>query len=53
MDREHDVVLLHTAPVDGQYPAPQSFKSGQSVPVPESVGVRVELCVDTLLDGDG
>ncbi|MEU6093882.1 Uma2 family endonuclease [Streptomyces sp. NPDC047079] len=50
-DRKHDVVLLYTDPVDGKYPAPQSFKRGQSVPVPETVGVRVELSVDTLLDG--
>jgi len=50
-DRKHDVVLLYTDPVDGKYPAPQSFKRGQSVPVPETVGVRVEISVDTLLDG--
>lgn len=50
-DRKHGEVLLHADPVDGKYPDPQRFKRGQSVPVPESVGVRVELSVDTLLDG--
>ncbi|MEU9290824.1 Uma2 family endonuclease [Streptomyces sp. NPDC048275] len=50
-DRKHDEVLLYTDPADGKYPDPQRFKRGQSVPVPESVGVRVDLSVDTLLDG--
>ncbi|MEU6364643.1 hypothetical protein ABZ876_02590 [Streptomyces sp. NPDC046931] len=45
-----------TPPPDGPHAlssAPQSFERGQSVAVPESVGVRVELSVHTLLDGDG
>lgn len=50
-DRKHDEVLLYTDPADGKYPDPQRFERGQRVPVPESVGVRVELPVDTLLDG--
>ncbi|MFF8941048.1 hypothetical protein ACF1A5_01995 [Streptomyces sp. NPDC014864] len=34
--------------------APHVFRlGGQSVPVPESVGVTLELSVDALLDGDG
>ncbi|MEV8122952.1 Uma2 family endonuclease [Streptomyces sp. NPDC085944] len=53
VDRHHDEVLLYTAPADGKYPAPQRFKRGQDVPVPESVGVSLTLSVDTLLDGDG
>ncbi|WP_461081374.1 Uma2 family endonuclease [Streptomyces deserti] len=51
-DRKHDEVLLHTAPADGTYPDPQRFRRGQTVPVPESVGVTLDLSVDTLLDGD-
>ncbi|MCZ4515172.1 Uma2 family endonuclease [Streptomyces sp. ActVer] len=51
-DRKHDEVLLYQNPVDGKYDAPQRFKRGQSVPVPESVGVTPDLSVDTLLDGD-
>ncbi|NUR02736.1 MAG: Uma2 family endonuclease [Streptomyces sp.] len=51
-DRKHDEVLLYTDPADGKYPAPVRYKRGQSVPVPESVGVSLELSVDTLLDGD-
>ncbi|OIJ64202.1 Uma2 family endonuclease [Streptomyces mangrovisoli] len=52
VDRKHDEVLLHRDPVNGKYPAPERYKRGQSVPVPESVGVTLELPVDTLLDGD-
>ncbi|MFI6471274.1 Uma2 family endonuclease [Streptomyces sp. NPDC050516] len=51
-DRKHDEVLLYQDPVDGKYAKPQHYKRGQSVPVPESVGVALELSVDTLLDGD-
>jgi len=35
-----------------KYPDPIRYKRGESVPVPESVGVTLELSVDTLLDGD-
>ncbi|WP_128433310.1 Uma2 family endonuclease [Streptomyces cyaneus] len=51
-DRKHDEVLLYQDPADGKYADPQRFKRGQTVPVPESVGVTLELAVDTLLDGD-
>ncbi|MEU9445492.1 Uma2 family endonuclease [Streptomyces sp. NPDC048304] len=51
-DRKHDEVLLYTDPVDGKYPDPLRCKRGQTVPVPESVGVALDLSVDTLLDGD-
>ncbi|MET8136049.1 MULTISPECIES: Uma2 family endonuclease [unclassified Streptomyces] len=51
-DRKHDEVLLHRDPVDGKYAAPERYKRGQSFPVPESVGVVLDLSVDTLLDGD-
>ncbi|MGW2815107.1 Uma2 family endonuclease [Streptomyces sp. NPDC001415] len=52
VDRKHDEVLLYQDLVDGEYAKPQHYKRGQSVPVPESVGVALELSVDTLLDGD-
>ena len=52
VDRKHDEVLLYTDPADGKYPDPVRYKRGQSVPVPESVGVTLDLAVDTLLDGD-
>ena len=51
-DRKHDEVLLYTDPADGKYPDPVRYKRGQTVPVPESVGVTLELPVDTLLDGN-
>ncbi|MDF3144396.1 MULTISPECIES: Uma2 family endonuclease [unclassified Streptomyces] len=51
-DRRHDEVLLYTEPSDGKYPAPLRYKRGESVPLPESVGVTLDLSVDTLLDGD-
>ncbi|MEU6522148.1 Uma2 family endonuclease [Streptomyces sp. NPDC046924] len=50
VDRKRDEVLLHTEPAEGKYPGPQRFKRGQDVALPESVGVHVELSVDTLLD---
>lgn len=51
-DRRHGVVVLYQNPVDGKYPAPTRYKRGQTVPIPESVGVTLDLSVDTLLDGD-
>ncbi|MFE7837846.1 Uma2 family endonuclease [Streptomyces sp. NPDC057474] len=51
-DRKHGEVLVYQNPVDGKYDAPQRFKRGQSVPVPEPVGVTLDISVDTLLDGD-
>ncbi|MGW1157330.1 Uma2 family endonuclease [Streptomyces sp. NPDC002519] len=51
-DRKHDEVLVYQDPVDGRYPAPVRYKRGTTVPVPESVGVALDLSVDTLLDGD-
>ncbi|WP_367667092.1 Uma2 family endonuclease [Streptomyces sp. DG2A-72] len=51
-DRKHDEALLYKNPVDGKYPDPVRYKRGESVPVPESVGVTLDLSVDTLLDGD-
>ncbi|MBT2396520.1 Uma2 family endonuclease [Streptomyces sp. ISL-100] len=49
-DRKHGEVLLYRDPENGKYPAPQRYERGQQVPVPESVGVSLELPVDTLLD---
>ncbi|WP_051338293.1 Uma2 family endonuclease [Streptomyces flavidovirens] len=51
-DRKHGEVLLYSDPADGKYPPPQRYERGASVPVPASVGVTLELPVDTLLDGD-
>ncbi|MGW7821242.1 Uma2 family endonuclease [Streptomyces puniciscabiei] len=51
-DRENEEVLLHRNPIDGKYPDPVRYKRGQSVPVPESVGVTLDLPVDLLLDGE-
>ncbi|AZQ36967.1 Uma2 family endonuclease [Streptomyces cyaneochromogenes] len=51
-DRKHDEVVLYEDPADGKYPDPVRFKRGQTLPVPESVGVALDLSVDTLLDGD-
>lgn len=48
----HRDVLLCTAPFDGKYPDPLRCQRGRAVPVPESVGVALELSVDTFLDGD-
>ncbi len=51
-DRKHDEVLLCTDPADGKYPDPVHYKRGETVLVPESVGVTLDLSVDALLDGD-
>ncbi|MEU0676383.1 Uma2 family endonuclease [Streptomyces sp. NPDC006172] len=52
VDRAHDEVLLYTNPRDGKYPDPKRYRRGQTVPVPESVGISLDLSVDALLDGD-
>ncbi|MFF4487048.1 Uma2 family endonuclease [Streptomyces sp. NPDC001544] len=52
VNRKHDEVLLYADPADGKYAAPTRYKRGQTVPVPESVGVTLDLSVDILLDGD-
>ncbi|MGW2644845.1 Uma2 family endonuclease [Streptomyces sp. NPDC001393] len=52
VDRKHDEVLLYADPVDGKYPDPVHYKRGEVVPLPESVGLTLDLPVDTLLDGD-
>lgn len=52
VDRHHDEVLLYAKPTDGKYPDPVRYKRGESLPIPESVGVTLTLPVDTLLDGD-
>ncbi|QNE25986.1 Uma2 family endonuclease [Streptomyces sp. INR7] len=51
-DRHHDEVVLHTDPRNGAYHLRKTFKRSTSVPLPESLGVSVELSVDLLLDGD-
>ncbi|MFF3915219.1 Uma2 family endonuclease [Streptomyces sp. NPDC001852] len=51
-DRRHEVVLLYQDPAEGKYPDPVRYKRGEIVPLPESVGVTLDLPVDTLLDGD-
>ncbi|MFF9406677.1 Uma2 family endonuclease [Streptomyces anandii] len=51
-DRRHDEVLVYADPVDGKYADPVRYQRGQSVPVPESVGVTLDLAVGTLLDGE-
>jgi Uma2 family endonuclease len=52
VDRKHDVVLVYTDPRRGEYKTQVPYKRGQSVPVPDSVGVTLDLSVDRLLDGD-
>ncbi|MEU9255702.1 Uma2 family endonuclease [Streptomyces sp. NPDC048270] len=51
-DRRHDEAVLYTDPRAGEYRSRKSFKRGMSVPLPEQVGLRLELSVDRLLDGD-
>ncbi|MEU4997778.1 Uma2 family endonuclease [Streptomyces sp. NPDC021622] len=52
VDRKHDEVLVYSDPVGDEYVTCSRYKRGQTVPVPPSVGVTLDLSVDTLLDGD-
>ncbi|MDK9499430.1 Uma2 family endonuclease [Streptomyces katrae] len=51
-DRRHDEAVLYTDPRGGEYRSRKAFKRGTSVPLPESIGISLELSVDRLLDGD-
>ncbi|MEU7555168.1 Uma2 family endonuclease [Streptomyces sp. NPDC044571] len=51
-DRHHDEVVLHTDPRGDGYRRRKAFKRGTAVPLPEDIGVTLELSVDRLLDGD-
>ncbi|GAA3374686.1 Uma2 family endonuclease [Streptomyces sannanensis] len=51
-DRRHDEVLLYTDPRNGVYRKRETYKRGMPVPLPESIGVSLELPVDRLLNGD-
>ncbi|WP_327353886.1 Uma2 family endonuclease [Streptomyces sp. NBC_01304] len=52
VDRKHDEVLMYSGPHGDEYGTRSCYKRGQAVPVPASVGVTLDLSVDTLLDGD-
>ncbi|WP_238697417.1 hypothetical protein [Streptomyces sp. E2N166] len=56
VDRHHDEVLLCAKPAHGKYPDPVRpsvrHKRGESFPIPESAGVRLDLSVGSLLDGE-
>lgn len=51
-DRKHDEVLVYSDPDGDAYVTCSRYKRGQTLPVPPSVGVTLDLPVDTLLDGD-
>ncbi|WP_327736789.1 Uma2 family endonuclease [Streptomyces nojiriensis] len=51
-DRHHDEAILCSDPRNGAYRVRRTYKRGESIPLPESIGVAVELPVDLLLDGD-
>ncbi|MGW0393568.1 Uma2 family endonuclease [Streptomyces sp. NPDC003042] len=51
-DRHHDEVVVYTDPRSASYRLRRTFKRGSSVPLPEYIGVTLELPVDRLLDGD-
>ncbi|MFI8386659.1 hypothetical protein [Streptomyces sp. NPDC085540] len=42
----------HSSPRNGTYRVHKTYKRGESIPLPDSIGVSVELQVDLLLDGD-
>ncbi|MFF2194213.1 Uma2 family endonuclease [Streptomyces sp. NPDC058157] len=51
-DRHHGEAVLHTEPRGGTYRSREPYKRDGSVPLPESVGVTLDLPVDLLLDGE-
>ncbi|MFD9163974.1 Uma2 family endonuclease [Streptomyces sp. NPDC059558] len=51
-DRHHDEAVLCCDPRNGTYRLRRTYKRGESIPLPPSIGVSVELPVDLLLDGD-
>lgn len=51
VDRKHDQVLVQTDPEGGVYKTVTAYKRGSSVPLPDVVGVSLDLAVDHLLDG--
>ncbi|MFE6845723.1 Uma2 family endonuclease [Streptomyces sp. NPDC057686] len=51
-DRHHDEVVVCRDPRNGTYRLRTSHKRGESITVPEYVGVSLDLPVDLLLDGD-
>ncbi|MFD4741482.1 Uma2 family endonuclease [Streptomyces virginiae] len=51
-DRHHDEAVLCCDPRNGAYRLRRTYKRGESIPLPPSIGVSVELPVDLLLDGD-
>ncbi|MEV4190749.1 Uma2 family endonuclease [Streptomyces toxytricini] len=51
-DRHHDEAVLCSDLRGGAYRLRRTLKRGESVTVPEHVGVSLELPVDLLLDGD-
>ncbi|MEU9181930.1 Uma2 family endonuclease [Streptomyces sp. NPDC048550] len=52
VDRRHDEVVVCRDPRNGTYRLRTSHKRGESITVPEYVGVSLDLPVDRLLDGD-
>ncbi|MGW6705697.1 Uma2 family endonuclease [Streptomyces sp. NPDC054956] len=49
-DRHHDEVVIHTDPHGASYRLRRTFKRGTTLPLPDYLGVTVELPVDMLLD---
>ncbi|MFG2984022.1 Uma2 family endonuclease [Streptomyces sp. NPDC048258] len=51
-DRHHDEAVLCSDPRNGTYRLRRTYKRGTSIPLPEYIGVSLELPVELLLDGD-
>ncbi|MFG2298868.1 Uma2 family endonuclease [Streptomyces sp. NPDC048603] len=53
-DRRHDEVLVYTEPRigSGTYHRRKTYKRGESVPLPDSIGVSIALPADQLLDSE-
>ncbi|CAM5537216.1 hypothetical protein SAVIM338S_04231 [Streptomyces avidinii] len=49
-DRHHDEVVIYTDPRGSPYRLCRTFKRGTTLPLPDHLGVSLELSVDMLLD---
>ncbi|WP_239516068.1 MULTISPECIES: Uma2 family endonuclease [unclassified Streptomyces] len=49
-DRHHDEVVIYTDPRAARYRLRRTFKRGTTLPLPDHLGVNIELSVDMLLD---
>ncbi|WP_269853843.1 hypothetical protein [Streptomyces sp. RPT161] len=48
-DRKHNEVVVLSDPLNGEYRSRAVYRKGQTFTLPESIGAKVEMDVDSLL----